>query len=358
MRAPHVVWALAAATTSCAIVANLGDRTLGDPFGTEDGGVDGAGSDGNSDVVSPFDAPPGCVVDNFPAPSVEAQIYVAIDTSASMMQPLPTGGTRLSNERDAVIAFVHEPLSAPLYATVGLHPGDADGGCDPGPYAAPSVPLGQLGTGTADAIAGRLNQVLTANGSSPWSAMLAGAHQRLAAAQQQNPGRVTALAFIADSTPTACALLTPQLTAIVGPPAQARPPIRTFTIPITEVPSDITQYFDPIAKAGGTDAGFDTVPPSKASMVAALEAIRDEVACDLKLPVVGASVADLSKGLLFIRAGGADVTLARVADGATCATADAYYPGATSDRVHLCPKACARLLGDSSAKAYVATCRP
>jgi hypothetical protein len=275
-----------------------------------------------------------------------------------MVQPLPSGGTRLSNERDAVIAFVHEPLSAPLYATMGLHPGDTDGGCDPAPYAAPPVPLGQLGTGTADAIATRLNQVPTANGTSPWSAMLAGAHQRLAAAQQQNPGRVTALAFIADSTPTACERNPTGLTAIVGPPAQATPPIRTFAIPITEMTADITEYFDPIAKAGGTDAGFDTVPPSKASMLAALEAIRDEVACNLKLPVVGAGLADLGKGVLFIRAGGADVTIAKVESGDACKAADAYYPGATSDRVHLCPKACARLLGDSSANAYVATCRP
>src|SRR5689334_12573144 len=123
-----LLWTMAATTTSCAIVANLGDRTLGDPFG-EEGGVEEGGDEGTNgesgptdggdgiDVVHPpFDAPPGCVVDNFPASLLEAQLYIAVDTSASMSEPLPSGPTRIDAERQAVNAFVHEPLSASLFA--------------------------------------------------------------------------------------------------------------------------------------------------------------------------------------------------------------------------------------------------
>src|SRR5262245_65920779 len=100
MRGKLVLWTIAALTMSCAIVANLGDRTLGDPFSPEDGGGseggDGDGG-GREDVVSPpFDAPPGCVIENFPAPLLDVQLYLAVDTSASMQTPLPGGGSRFS----------------------------------------------------------------------------------------------------------------------------------------------------------------------------------------------------------------------------------------------------------------------
>jgi hypothetical protein len=364
--------AIALTTSSCAIVANLGDRTLGDLFpdgggpdatdtdGTTPDGGPGPGDDGSpgNDVISPpFDAPPGCVVDNFPAPLAEVQIYLAVDTSASLTEVLPAGGTRFENERTAVTTFVHEPLSASLNVTMGMHPGATDAGCDPAPYAAPPIPLGKLGAGTADAIANALTPI-TPNGQSPWSAMITGALQRLATLKQQAPDKVTALVFIADSTPTACDLTAAGIVAIVGPPAQASPPIRTFTMGITLMTQDVTTYFDPIAKAGGTDAGYATVPPSAATMQAALEAIRDDIACNVLLPQVGGKVVDLTKSVLFVRTpNNPDVTIASVANAAACAAADAYYPAPTPDRVHLCPHACARLLGDATAKSYVAACK-
>jgi hypothetical protein len=357
----RVAWALAFATSSCAIVAHLGDRTLGDLF-SDDGGADGSGdgsvSSGDGDIGDggSGDAPRGCVVDNFPAPLVEAQIYLAVDTSASMTENLPEGGTRFVNELQAVDNFVHEPLSAPLNVAMSTHPPGGNAACDPTLYASPQIAMGKLGMGTADAIANLLGAVAPA-GPSPWSATLTGALQNLTTAAQKSPERLTALIFIADGTPTACDLDGGQLVAIVAPPAQANPEVRTFTVGITDVPTDVAEYFDPIARAGGTEASYAKVPPSATTMLAALEAIRNDIACNVALPQIGGKPADLANGVLFVRAT-TDVTIARVANAAACATQDAYYPGLTADRVHLCPAACARLLGDAAAKAYVAACKP
>jgi hypothetical protein len=367
----RAAWAFVVATSSCAIVANLGDRTLGDVF-PDDGGadatIDGVAPSGDGDTIGdgggdgiapPFDAPPGCIVENVPAPLVDTQIYLAVDTSASMTMNLPEGGTRFTNERQAVEAFVKEPLSGPLNVTMGTHPATTIiGDCDAGPYTTPPVPLGVLGGGTADAIVNALNAVPQPNGQSPWSAMLTGAHQKLAALDKQTPGRVTALVFMADSTPTACEQTEAGVISIVKGPAQGNPPIRTYMIGITDLPADVTDWFNPIAQAGGTGAGYATVPPSANTMLAALEAIRDDVACNVAVPLIGGKPADLANGVLFVRTPAGDTTAARVANATACGATDAYYPEATPDRVHLCPKTCARVLGDATAKTYAAACKP
>lgn len=365
----------AMATASCALIANLGDRTL-DPF-LDGGGVttdatapqpDGSvTSDGGSDdgsaasdvVIPPFDAPPGCVLTGYPAALVEAQIYLAVDSSGSMGQALPSGPTRYAAELGAVTSFVSDPLSASLYCAMDTHP-DArgDAGCSPALYDAPPVPMGQLGAGNAAAITAQLTP-LVPTGGSPWSVMLTGALQFATTSQQSAPARATALVFMADSTPNLCAIAAPELTAIVAPPAQGVPPIRTFFVGITQVAADVAQFMDPIAQAGGTGTAFATVPPTQATLLAALVAIRNEVACVVKLPLVGTKPADLTKGGLFLQTAAGQVTTAPVANAAACAAAgDAWYPEAVADRVHLCPKACNRLLGEATAKPTAVTCRP
>ncbi len=375
MRGPLLFWAsglAALSTVSCAIIASLGDRTLGtfDDAGTEldgttpDGSLppDGATSnDGGvvSDVVTPpFDAPPGCVIGAFPATLLEAQIYLAVDTSGSMMQPLPEAGTRYQVERGAVDSFVADPLSAGVYAMAGTHPDQgAEAGCTSGPFATPPVPMGRLGGGTGAAITTFLAP-LGPLGQSPWSAMITGALQATKAAKVAAPARETAFVFIADSTPTACLMTAAEIESIVAPYAQGTPPIRTFFVGITEMPSDVIQFMNPIAQVGGTDAAFAQVPPTPASMLAALVSIRDELACLVRLPLVGGKPADLTKGLLYLETSSAQLPTAGVANAAACTAADEWYPAPTNDRVHLCPKACNRLLADGTIKPFVAACAP
>jgi hypothetical protein len=369
---PILSWGLVLATTSCAIVANLGDRTLGDPYSDGDGGGgpgddgspgdDGGPSDGGGgDVVyPPFDAPPGCVIDTSPASLLPAQVYLAVDISASMGEPLPDGGSKFVVERTAVDDFTHEPLSAPLYVTMGTHPSLADAGCDPGVYANPPVALGQLGAGNADLITTYLKQIPVPVGQSPWSPMLQGAVARATSAQQQAPGRVTAIVFIADNAPTTCDLSAPDLQAVVAGAAKGTPPIRTFAIGFVDSTTavDVVTFFDPIAQAGGTGKSFSPLPQSVATVQGALDTIRDDVACNLKLPQVGGKVADLSNGVLYFHTPAGNVPLAAVAGAAACAKADAYYPDAIPETVHLCPAACARLLTDPQLPALVTSCKP
>ena len=368
----------ALATASCAIIANLGDRTLGTPDdggsgsdATNDGNVNGQDGDVPTDgglpgdgataadvVTPPFDAPPGCVIDNFPASLVPAQLYLAVDVSASMTQALPAGPTRFATEAAAVNAFVADPRSASLFAAMDTHPwtGAADAGCEPTPYESPPVPLGQLGTGTAAAITAYLAP-LAPVGSSPWTAMLAGALQFTKTAAIASPARSSALVFIADSTPTACGTTAADLVAIVQPYAQGTPAVRTFFLGITQVATDVTTYMDPVAAAGGTTKAYALVPPTQVSMQAALAAVRDEMACVAKLPAVGGKPVDVAKGLFFLQTGATQVTTSQVTGAAACATQDAWYPGTSPDRIHLCPTTCNRLLGDATAKAFVAACR-
>jgi hypothetical protein len=75
------------------------------------------------------------------------------------------------------------------------------------------------------------------------------------------------------------------------------------------------------------------------------------------MPLVSGKPADPTKGLLSVHAVAGDTTIPGVSGAAACAGADGYYVEPTPGRVHLCPKTCARLLGNPAAQPIVFACR-
>jgi hypothetical protein len=360
-------FASALAVGACALLADLGDRTLeGDPTSGEGGaGDDGGGPrprDGGGD---------GCT--STPLALLDPELMLIVDVSGSMSEPTPAGPARIEIERQAIINFIRDKASREISGALTFFPiGALPEACAAKPYEKPAVPFGPLDNpdaGTAAAIVGQVAGAVTDGGPSPWEGPLRGA--TVALDQRAAAGGRPTLIFMADLATTggSCDTSTPELEAIIADLARRTPAIRTYVIGLPGNAAQ-RQVFDRMARAGGTgrSSASTSFTPDVPWFSGVLAGIRDDLLCEIDLP--GGVSFDPNKTKLALSNAGAEVPLTEVADFKACDKLDAFVqlrvpgkadggvpddagdaapppppPDVPTGRARLCPSACAKARG-------------
>lgn len=339
-----------------------------------DGGPDGQAGSGGS-------AGDACAPSAVALAPVVSETYALVDVSGSMVDTLPAGtGTKSTAMISALAQFVSDPRSRSLRFGGATHPRPNDDfsgsvSCTAASYApgsfsstattltVPPSPLADSATQGAWSVLLSSPPVTSPEGSSPWQGALAGALAFAQSEQVAHPDRLVSVLFLADAPATQCAVTDSSTiaTQVVAPVATGTPAVRTFVVGLTTTASASEQSsFAAIASAGQTSP-WVPVPLGSATLLAALEAYRHQVACSFVLPKVGGFVPAPGTYSLGLVASGQETTLDRVANEAACAGAlasRAWFPGG-GDRVTLCADACDRVLDDATAAIELhAACAP
>jgi hypothetical protein len=313
-----------------------------------------SGPSGSSGSGPPID--PHCAGTTTTAEQQPVDIYMMLDRSASMNDPVALGATtrKWDAVASALSSFVGQPMSG---TSVGLQYFPASSGdlCQAASYEPPAVEIGLLAqTGPS------VTQSMTAQrpaGLTPTIAALqsAIAHARAWAAKPANAGHAVLVIFATDGAPTLCDGDLARIDAVAAAGLNGTPSVRTFVIGV----GDLRNNLDGIAAAGGTTSAFilNSSPTLGADFLKALNDIRKTaVSCSFALyrPPDG-TVLDL--GSVNVQyapgGGGAAVQFARVAGAGACGTRTGawYYDDPTAPtKITLCPETCATIQGNPGAK--------
>jgi hypothetical protein len=218
------------------------------PFTTQAGGAGGAEE---------------CVGVNHAAEPLPIDMYIMMDRTISMTEPLGTGTqTRWDAVSQAMQQFVQDPAADGV--GVGIQFFSITGGaneaveCDVSRYSTPAVPIGLLpgvGQDIVDAIQNTVPQGLT-----PTHAALQGALEYAEAHAQTVTGRSTVVVLVTDGMPTMCDVTSVADIADLARQAYERSGVLTFVIGLEAGMWNLNQ----LAMAGGTvdpyviDAGDGT----------------------------------------------------------------------------------------------------
>jgi hypothetical protein len=344
--------AVSSLAAACALIADLGDRQLGEP--RADGGELGDAT--LADGPATGDGGGGDCTQT-PLPLSTPEMMLLLDLSGSMgTEPRDGGPTRFEIEKSGVTAFVEDPQTRAMSAGLAYHPANQNARCNPAEHRVPVVALGPVegdaGTGRAIAVSlATLPRRLS--GSSFWWAGLAGAKTYLG--QSIDAGTKPTLVFLADTVPADCGPDGGPESAVHD--LQTLPtPVRTYVIGLVEAEDQIA-LFDRMARAGATDhaTAFTTSSPTSAWLSDLLERIRDELRCEVGLPSgtgFDSSINSISMG---------ETKIPAVADAKGC-TGDGYYllhaagDGGSFEpngRARLCPQTCAKAVAGTGVVASV-----
>jgi hypothetical protein len=347
------------------------------------GGSSGFG-DGGNPLVSPDAA---CASDTQKAQQQPLDIYIMLDQSGSMKDPVP-GGDKWSAVSSALKTFVQQPQLAgvgvglqyfgvPPSGANGCPPtcaSDADcgsqgpcipfikvcGGCIAGggtdscnaaDYAKPEVEIAPL-PGVAQAITTSIG-AHNPSTSTPTSAALQGAVDHAKSWSQAHPGHVVIALLATDGDPTECDTDLTHIDGIAQAAASGSPKILTFVIGVGPSLSALNG----IAQAGGTGQAYvvDTNANVNQQFLDALNKIRGTAAgCTYVIPAP-APGKNLDYDQVNVEytpgGGGPPVILPKVADKAHCpATGDAWYYDDNSKptQILLCDTSCKTVSNDST----------
>jgi hypothetical protein len=347
--------------------------------GADDIGFDGGTTSGSSSGTIDPDA--GCAGQASKATLLPLDMFIMLDQSGSMTDPVAGGGNKWQAVTAALQAFVTQPGLTGVSVGIqyfGLPPsgacpttctsdaqcgnygpcdsffgclGCAFGGdsCDPNDYAQADVGIAPL-PGNAAALISSLNAHSPAT-ATPTSAALAGGIQFSKQWETAHPNHVTVHVFATDGDPTECDTTLSNIDGIAAAGANGAPSILTFVI---GVGSSLTAL-NGIAAAGGTTSAFivDTNQNTNQQFLMALNAIRGSaLGCVYTIPKSDGGMVDLGKVNVQYTPGGGGPTeeFPRYDDQAHCPTSgDGWYfdNNQTPTQINLCPKTCDKVSKDS-----------
>lgn len=325
-------------------------HTGGVAGGATEGGSAGVLMDGVGGGASAVDAGNYCAGQAIAAETLPVGLYLMLDQSSSMGDPLPSGsGTWWSAIQGAVGALVNSPSMVGTSVGIQYFPlgGVAPASCT-ADYATPEIELGPL-PGNADAITHSvLGHAPTAF--TPTAPALQGALNHMKDWASKHPGEQPAVVFVTDGFPTECEPeQIPDVAAIAGAAFSATPPVRTFVIGINL--GQAGANLDAIAAAGGTgkailiDSGSVQAQFVTAMTTIAASAGAAPVLCSLQTPAVATgSEIDYAKVSVRLNEGASAQVLTRLSSLGQCQSGDGWYFADNTSMprvIDLCPHTCA-----------------
>ncbi len=377
------------------------DNGLGGSGGSGSGGGLSSGSSPNGPSAGTFSGSGGsnsggvgggCAGTSIKAEKIPLDMYIMLDQSGSMTDPVSGGGDKWSAVTSALVSFVQQPTAAGLGVGIqyfGLPAGqmcpttclsDADCGacgpcipffnlcsgaasdsCNAADYANPNTldANGKKGVeiatlpGAASGLVASI-QGHSPNTSTPTSAALQGAVDHAKAWQMAHTDHVVVAVMATDGDPSECDTDLNNIDAIAAAAANGSPPIKTFVIGVGSSLSALNG----LAAAGGTGQAFivDTNQNTNQQFLAALNAIQGTaLTCSYKIPVPSMGTPDYGQVNVQYTpgGGGSPVVIPNVPDAAHCpANGDAWYydnPGAPT-QIILCGPSCDKVKVDTMGK--------
>jgi hypothetical protein len=353
-----------------------GGKAPGEPAGGGNSGSNGGGGKGGS---AP-DRPPGggagggsnaggaggggrpddksCTATGAMAMPLPVDVYVLLDRSGSMLEPITGGGmggmvppmpgvpTKWDSMVEALGKFVNTPSAAGLQLGLGLFPLDGRLQCDVAAYSMPAVPVAAL-PGVAMPFTAAVTAGAPGNGGrTPTLPALQGA---IAYAKQREAmiGRRVAIALATDGEPNVCN----SNLAAVNAAAQAGAGVGILTFVIGVGPS--LQNLNEIAVAGGTKMAYQVENATSDQLVAAFKEVQSQASklvCSFMIPPAPMGMT-LDPDKVNVRFNTMDPTKAfdigQVMNRAACgAQGGWYYDNAMNPKtVNLCEQSCAKVNG-------------
>jgi hypothetical protein len=360
-----------------------GNGGSGGPGGTLGGGNGGGG---------PSSADAACAATSSKGQQAPLDIFIMLDQSGSMTDPVATGGDKWSAITGALTSFVGSPQNG---VSVGIGyfgiPGGGGGGCVDGAtcttdadcnggtcrttkhtcrcgttgggdscnaadYAKPDVEIAAL-----PGVGSKITASIAAHSPStetPTAPALQGAIQHATDWAKAHTGDVTIVVFATDGDPTEC---TPQdipsISQIAAAGVSGTPKILTFVIGV----GTSTSNLNAIAQGGGTNAAFivDTGGNAQQQFLDALNKIRGSaLGCNYQIPLP--TTGSIDYGSINVQYtpgnGGAPVTIPKVSDKGSCpANGEAWYYDNNNapTQIVLCDATCNTILGDKGGEVDV-----
>jgi hypothetical protein len=390
--------ALITAVSSAACSATTGaNNQFTTGTGGNNSGAGGAGSGnggpgaGGDDTF--FDAGPmsdgsisdasACAAESKKAEQLPLDMYIMLDQSGSMTDPVSGGGTKWDAVTSAFKTFVNQPGTAGIGVGIQYFPldagastcsptcaSDADCGgqfftcvfglcincvsggdsCNSADYAKPDVEIAALPAAAA-AFTASINKHNPTN-STPTSAALQGAIDHAKAWGTQNPNHVVIDVLATDGDPTECDTDLNNINAIAAAGVNGTPKILTFVI---GVGSSLTAL-NGTAAAGGTGQAFivDTNQNVNQQFLDALNKIRGAaLSCSYLIPVPTKGKPDFNSVNVQYAPGdgGPAAVLPKVNDKASCpAGGDAWFydDNAAPKQILLCDSTCTKVSADTT----------
>jgi hypothetical protein len=334
---------------------------------------------------STYDAP-ACATLNVKADKIPLDLYIMLDQSGSMMDPVGGGGTKWSAVTAALNAFVGQPSLAGVSVGLqyfGVSPGGstcsvltcnvvgdcgnpACGPCTSGlclgaltssgtdsctasDYATPEVEIAPL-PGAASAITASI-AVHSPTKGTPTSAALQGAVDHAKAWGQSHPGDAVVAVLATDGDPSECDTSLADINAIAAQAAAGTPKVLTFVIGVGSSLANLNG----IAAAGGTQHAFlvDTGGNVNQQFLDAMNAIRHAaLGCEYAIPTpTGGGTPDYGTvNVVYTPSGQPAQTFPYVMSKAQCpASGDGWYydNAANPTKIILCDSTCTRIEADT-----------
>ncbi len=309
-------------------------------------GVGGAGGTGD------FDA---CAGDEYKADAEPVDLFIMLDQSVSMSNPVGTGGNIWQAVVGAIKTFVDDPASAGIRVGLQYFGLPATGGgacgvaCNPAAYSTAEVAIADL-----PGVAGAIKSSLDAHGPSnftPTGPALAGALMHAKAHAALNPDRLTVVVLATDGYPAVPSQCDPcgppeslnEIRAEAEAAAKTDPKVLTFVIGIGGVAN-----LNGIAASGGTGKAFliDTSGNVGADFAQAMRSIATTpLSCEFAIPRPddGGLLQPNLVNVRFTPPGGTPQTIPRVSGPGGCNNGQQgwfYDDPGTPSKITLCDETC------------------
>jgi hypothetical protein len=331
------------------------------------GGRPGSGSGGSGAVGGAPDRPGGtagaggapggrpdektCTATSAMAKQLPVDIFVLLDRSGSMLEPITGGGgvmpmpgvaNKWDSMKEALTKFVQSPASAGLQLGLGYFPLDGLAQCDVNAYAMPAVPIDALpavATPFMTSISGTIPM-----GRTPTRPALLGAVQ-YAQQREMMVNRRVAIALATDGQPNDCGSNLAAVSAV----AQMASGMGIYTFVIGVGPQ--LQNLNAIAVAGGTKMAYLVEMATADQLAAAFKTIQMQaakLACSFMIPPPPAGMT-LDPDKVNVRFAATDPAksfdLAMVANRAACGPQGGWYFDNVMNpkTVTLCETSCAQV---------------
>lgn len=318
---------------------DAGTNIFGDPLGS-----------GGSDMTIVNE----CAGEEFKAEALPVDMYIMLDRSVSMAEPLggnAAGPNKWQAVVEAIDGFVHSDSATGIGVGIQYFALPDDVVCDANSYATPAVPIGLLPDS-----AGAISASITAEvpgGFTPTGPALQGAVNHMMAWAVDNPKRAAVVVLATDGFPTECdpTQLT-DIEAIARQGAESSPRVLTFVVGIEEGQANANR----IAAAGGTGQAFfiDEGDVREQFLTAMLSIASTTLSCEFDMPEDPEGlVVDPNQVLVRYTpsATGVAEDIVKV-DGLTQCTlnqGEGWYfePPSEPDKIKICPGTCSRFAAGS-----------